>query len=237
VKLLIIRPEPGASNTATRVIADGHEPVLLPFFRIVPRHWSASPPEVFDALLFTSANAVRHAGNGLDAYRSMPAHAVGTQTANALREHELHAASQGSGGVEEALCNAHRAGHDRLLWLTGEDHMVPSLPEGMTVERAICYASEAASLPANAASVVADADIVMLHSPRAARHFRATIGDLGPAIPNIAIAAFSPAIAAAAGSGWRDIAIAVEPTDSALLSAITALARLPMAETVEKDGE
>ena len=199
--------------------------MLMPLFHIAPRAWQASPPEVFDALLFTSANAVRHAGPGLEAYRALPAHAVGERTANALREAGVEPASTGAAGVDQALIAARDAGHNRLLWLAGEAHTAPSIPEGMTVETAICYASESMPVPRDAAQHIAEADAVALHSVRAAQHFSAVVGELAIERSSLVIAAFSPAIAAAAGTGWRAIAIAAEPTDSALLSALASLGK------------
>lgn len=225
MKLLIIRPEPGASATAVRAKAAGFEPILMPLFAIAPRPWQASLPDAFDAMLFTSANAVRHAGEQLDAYRALPAHAVGARTASALRDMGIEPATTGNQGVDEALLAGREAGHCRLLWLAGEEHINPSLPEGMTVETALCYASDPLPMPDDAVRHIAEADCVALHSPRAAQHFSNLVDDLDIERSSIIIAAFSPAIAAAAGAGWSAVAIAAQPTDSALLSALASLGK------------
>jgi uroporphyrinogen-III synthase len=236
MKLLIIRPEPGASATAARAKAAGFGPILLPLFAIAPRAWTARSAEYFDALLFTSANAVRHAGAELATYRTLPVHAVGERTAAALRELTIETVSIGNAGVDEALAAASCAGHKRLIWLAGEDHTKPLVPEGLTLEIAICYASEPLPLTPETATRIAQADSIALHSVRAAEHFGAIINRLGIDKSTLTIAAFSPAIAAAAGDGWRGIAIATQPTDHALLSALDELARQQSIATANKDS-
>jgi uroporphyrinogen-III synthase len=236
VKLLIIRPEPGASATAARAKAAGFEPILLPMFSIARRAWKASATEHFDALLFTSANAVRHAGDELNSYRALPVHAVGERTAAALHGLAIEPVSIGSDGVDEALAAARRAGHKNIIWLAGEDHTKPLVPDGLTLEIAICYASEALPLTPDTATRIAQADSVALHSIRAAQHFSAIVGQFGIDRSTLTVAAFSPAIAAAAGEGWRAVAIAAQPTDRALLSALDEVARQQSIATANKDS-
>ena len=54
MKLLIIRPEPGASASAERAREAGLEPVLLPFFEVQAMGWDLPDPADYDALLLTS---------------------------------------------------------------------------------------------------------------------------------------------------------------------------------------
>ena len=65
-KLLLLRPEPGLSASAERARALGLEVIACPLFAIEPVEWEAPDPADYDALLLTSANAVRHGGHGLD---------------------------------------------------------------------------------------------------------------------------------------------------------------------------
>jgi uroporphyrinogen-III synthase len=235
MKYLIIRPEPGATASAARAEAAGFDPVLLPFFEIRARAWDAPDPADYDALLLTSANAVRQAGPQLRNFGALPLHVVGERTANAAREAGLVVTSVGESGVEDTLQAAASARHQRLLWLTGEDHRSPTLPADITVEPIICYASEALPLPHNIADIIVDADIIVLHSPRAARLFAETVSNLGLAKSTITLAAFSPAIAEAAGSGWRDMVLADKPIDSALLSAVAELVTKRQVAAMEKE--
>jgi uroporphyrinogen-III synthase len=225
MKLLIIRPQPGNDASAERAREAGFDPVQMPFFEVRARDWDAPDPSHFDALLITSANAVRHAGDGLDVYSALPVHAVGRNSANAVAAKGLTLASTGTKGVDEALQLAVAAGHNRLLWLTGEDHMRFEAPESLQIETRIVYAAEPAELPSDARFIVAGADMVALHSVRAARKFDEFVDAHGLSRADVRLAAFSEAIADAAGPGWQGIAIAQRPEDEALLSAARALGR------------
>jgi uroporphyrinogen-III synthase len=235
VKILIIRPEPGASVSAERAKAAGFEPIILPFFKVGPRAWQVPEAGRYDALLITSANAVRHAGAGLQTLMGLPVHSVGARSADAARAAGLTIASTGRAGVEEALANAARAGHTHILWLAGEDHKMVEPVNGVTVDTVICYASDPVTLADSVVTMIATVDIVALHSPRAAALFADTVDQLGLSRSGLTIAAFSPAIAEAAGAGWRGLAVAPQPSDSALLSALKSLVKLPSVAT-DKDN-
>jgi uroporphyrinogen-III synthase len=221
MKLLIIRPEPGASESAKRAQAAGFEPLLLPFFRMRAVQWSVPDQGQHDALLLTSANAVRHAGDGLDALRMLPAHCVGQRTGEAARAAGLRVASVGTTDAVEAAKAAANAGHCRPLWLAGQDRGIFDFPSNIAVTTVPCYAAEAIALLPKARTIIAAAGAVALHSPRAAESFAAAIEAMGLERSTIYVAAFSPAIAQAAGRGWRGVAVAAKPTDSDLLSALT----------------
>lgn len=225
MRLLIIRPQPGNDASAKRAREAGFEPVQLPFFEVRARGWDAPDPTHFDALLITSANAVRHAGAGLDKYSAMPVHAVGQNSADAVAARGLTLASTGTKGVDEALQLASAARHHRLLWLAGEDQTSFHMPESLQVETRIVYAAEPAELPLDARAIVASADMVAVHSARAARTFAEFVDTQALSRAAIRLVAFSQAIAKAAGPGWQAIAIARHPSDEALLSAARALGK------------
>ena len=86
-RVLVTRPQPGAEATATRLAAMGFDPVVLPLTRIVPLAPSlAAGVPGCDAVVVTSANALRHAPADLvAAHRSLPLFAVGEATADAAR--------------------------------------------------------------------------------------------------------------------------------------------------------
>lgn len=90
-RILVTRPEPGASETAARIEALGHRPLLLPLTEIRTLPVEASDLAGFDAVAITSANAVRHAPVELLArLDGLPAFAVGRRTAQQAREAGLH---------------------------------------------------------------------------------------------------------------------------------------------------
>lgn len=225
MKILIIRPQPGNDASARRARDAGFTPIQLPFFAVRARGWDAPDPARFDALLITSANAVRHAGAQIAALRALPVHAVGSNSAEAVQAAGLQLASSGTEGIAMALENASAAGHNRLLWLTGEDQTAFAVPQDMRLETRIVYASDPLPPGDNACAQLCKADIVALHSVRAAQHFAAFVDRQGLDRRAIRLAAFSPAIALAAGDGWRGIAHAARPDDRALLSAAHALVK------------
>ena len=57
----------------------------MPLFSVESLAWKVPDAASFDALLLTSANAVRQAGAGLTQLRGLPVHAVGAATATAAR--------------------------------------------------------------------------------------------------------------------------------------------------------
>ena len=230
MKLLIIRPEPGASASAERAREAGLEPVLLPFFEVQAVAWDAPDPAEYDAVLLTSANAVRFGGAGLESLRALPVHAVGDRTAAAARAARLDVASVGTSDAAAAVKAASEMGHRRLFWLAGADHrpikMPKNMPKALKVTTVIGYASGPKKLTADAAAIIASVDAVALHSPRAATEFAKAVTEFGLDKASITLAAFSPAIADAAGDGWNAVAVAERPADIALLSALADLGKL-----------
>lgn len=86
-RVLVTRPQPGADATAARLTATGFEPVLLPLTAIRPLATPSLPtPDGIDALVFTSANGVRHAPSDLLAsLGAVAVFTVGDETAAAAR--------------------------------------------------------------------------------------------------------------------------------------------------------
>ena len=206
-KLLLLRPEPGLSASADRAWDMGLEVIACPLFRIEPVAWRVPDAANYDALLLTSANAVRHGGSGLATLQSLPAHAVGEATAAAAREAGFRVEVVGGGDVSDLLVKL--TGSHRLLHLAGKDHR--QIPESRQVDTLIVYRSvpiEAPALPPLEELVVA------VHSPRAARR----LAELATTRDRTAVAAISAAAAEACGSGWERIAVAGRPDDMSLLA-------------------
>ena len=218
--LVILRPEPGASATAKAARAMGLEPVVMSLFRIEPLRWL--PPDAeFDALLFTSANALRHGGHGLERFRNLPAHCVGESTAAAARESGFGVASQGNFGVE-SLVEILPSGL-RLLHLCGADRRMPETVAQSVTSIAVYRAVE---LPPPEPFEI-DGAIIAVHSPRAARRLAQLADEAGIRRNSIAVVAISEAAAAAAGSCWERVEVAPRPTDAALLAIASRLCNKP----------
>jgi uroporphyrinogen-III synthase len=86
LRLLVLRPEPDASETAARLRALGHSVLIAPMLNVEFRPEPAGLPEPA-AILFTSRNAVRALDRWRQAagWRHCPAFAVGEETASLAR--------------------------------------------------------------------------------------------------------------------------------------------------------
>lgn len=214
--VLILRPQPGADETADRARARGLEPVVAPLFTIQPLDWSAPAADRFDAILFTSANGPREGGAALAAFRHLPCYAVGEATAAAAAQAgfpNVRAGPSDGAAVVQMMASdgVRRAFHPTAA----ETAAIPD--DGIEIERAAVYSAQAADRLSDVAVAAIHAGaVVLLHSPRAAALFSDQIGQRRA---QTVIAAISDAAAAAAGNGWAGIAVAVEPRDEALLAA------------------
>ena len=101
VRVLVTRPEPGASRTARRLEVQGFQPVLLPLTETSALPVEAAIGADSVAVAVTSANAVRHAPKALvAALASLPCHAVGKRTAEACRAAGFLSVREGPGDAE-----------------------------------------------------------------------------------------------------------------------------------------
>lgn len=207
-RLLILRPEPGASATAAKARKLGIEVVAAPLFQIDPADWIGPDPIEFDGLLLTSANAVRSAGDQLHRYRGLGVYAVGEATASAARRAGLDVAAIGDSGVDRLLASI--APDLRLLHLCGEHHRAP---DGalQKITPVVVYRSTITQDPDLSK---AHRSVALIHSSRAAQRFSELVENRR----SIAIAAISSAAAQAVGPGWRMVKVAEQPTDDALLA-------------------
>jgi uroporphyrinogen-III synthase len=215
--LLVLRPEPGATATVERARDIGLDARAVPLFELEPIEWSVPEDHQYDALLLTSANAARFAGERLRPLLALPVHAVGSATADAAREVGLRVASVGQGGVDELLKSL--PSDLKLLHLAGEHRKLPSSPRRIT------------AISAYRAREVRNPDlrdlrgcVALLHSPRAGRRFAELIEDRA----SVAVAAISPAAVDELGSGWEIVEAADEPSDDALLALAARLCNKPV---------
>ncbi|MEO8142036.1 MAG: uroporphyrinogen-III synthase [Sphingomicrobium sp.] len=209
-KIVILRPEPGASATLARAEAAGLEAVAIPLFEVAAIDWVAPDAAEYDALLLTSANAVRHGGIQLASLSGLPAYCVGAATAAAAQQAGLGIADTGTGNAADL---AGRLPEElRFLHLTGRNHRAMAAVTEIAV-----YDSVAIDPTPSLDALIGG--VAMVHSPRAG----ARLAELVETRGNIAIAAISPAAAAACGTGWRAVQSVTTPTDAALLELAAAL--------------
>ncbi|WP_414900723.1 uroporphyrinogen-III synthase [Sphingomonas flavalba] len=214
--LLILRPEPGAAASARAAAARGLAVTVRPLFEIVPLAWQPPPAAGFDALMLTSANAVRAAGPALAGYTALPVYAVGPATAAAARAAGFTAITAGDDDLVALFALVRAGGACRLLHLCGVDRRRAD-PGALSVTAVPVYDARAVDPPPGLADA-AD-HVVLLHSPRAARHFAALVPDRAAT----RIAAISAAALAAAGPGWAATAVAARPDDASLLAVAVGL--------------
>lgn len=215
--LLVIRPEPGCSATVNAARALGLEAEGYPLFDVDARSWQVPKADSYDALLVGSANVFRHGGPGLAALRAVPVLAVGDTTAEAAREAGFSVERAGRGGLQ-SLLDQLGPGPRRLLRLAGEERIVLTAPPGVSIEERVIYASRPVPAPPDLFTRLRAPAVVALHSAEAARHLAAQCAALGLRRAPLRLAVMGPRIAAAAGEGWGEIAIAAEPGDQALLA-------------------
>lgn len=216
--VVVVRPEPGHGATIAALHAAGLEAMSLPLFAARAVAWTAPEAETFDALLFTSAQGVRLAGSALDPVRHKPVIAVGPATAAAARAAGLSVVLTGDTDAAAVVATAHARGFERLLHLAGRDRVAT----GAMVR--IVYAAEAVAIPLETVRSLAG-EIVLLHSARAAARLAERVDAAGLARDTIALVAISAKTAAAAGNGWRAVALAEAPRDDAMIAAAQALTR------------
>jgi uroporphyrinogen-III synthase len=209
-RLVLLRPEPGASESAARGAALGIETVKLPLFEVVRVQWTVPDPAGFDALLLTSANTLRHGGPGLELLRRLPVQAVGAATAEAASGAGFSVAKVGGAGVDALLAGLPKG--MRLLHLGGEERTAPQAHgahiTSVTVYRAVPVDPMAGALAAIEGAVVA------VHSHRAGERLAQLVFDRA----STAMVALSAEAASGLGAGWQSVAVASRPSDAALLA-------------------
>lgn len=217
-RLFVLRPEPGATQTLERARAIGLDAVAVPLFAIEAVAWSI-PGGPFDALLLTSANAVRQLGDRLAAIRSLPVHAVGDATAQVARAAGLEVVTTGNGDVDDLLAMVDPG--LRLLHPCGENRRIATRPK-QAITSVPVYRSRALAAPDG---LTLAGQVAVIHSPRAG----ARLAELVPAKDraNVRLAAISGRAAEAAGDGWERVEIACRPDDSQLLALAARLCDKP----------
>ena len=219
--IAVLRPEPGNRATAAAIEAAGHRAIRLPLFEARPLPWEVPEAEDYDALIVTSANAMRHGGPGLARLLALPVHAVGDATAASARRAGFEVVQAGASGSAELLDVAEAAGVRRALHLAGRERLVDR--GGIIADVRTVYASEALPVSAEAASQLEGA-VALLHSARAGKRL-AEIADAHRLDRSrIALVAISARAGGTAGDGWEQLIVPGGPGGEGLVEAAAALA-------------
>lgn len=214
--VIILRPEPGASETAARARKMGLQPRLCPLFEARPVSWDAPPPERFDALLMTSAQAARLGGSQLVGYRALPTYAVGSATAQAMAEHGFANVVSGDQDGSAIAARIAADGHRRLLHLGGTT-LAPIEAGQLSIERVAVYTIGARpQTQAQLDPLLEPGAILLVHSPRAGANLAEMIApERRRDFPIIAI---SPTALLACGPGWASGEAPDRPDDERMLA-------------------
>ena len=220
--VLILRPADSARQTLKRAKKLGLDCVADPLFSIQSKPWIAPPKTDFDAVMYTSANAVHYSQEKLNDYRDLPVVCVGRATAKSAREAGFRVAITGDGGADDLIGLLPGNKYTRILRLTGKHHIKIARNDRQITIRQV-YESVAQPLGRNAQGIITSENVTLLHSARAATILRSEMDRLGLERTHTHIAALSENIATAAGTGWKSVQAASVPTDDALLSLASAL--------------
>lgn len=221
--LAVLRPEPGNAATARRIEALDLTAIRLPLFEVRALAWTPPDPARFDALIITSANAVRHGGAALGLYRHLPVFAVGRATADAARAAGFAVRATGTDNAAALVAEARHHGVIHALHLSGREVGEVGDDGGSIAQRIPVYASEACEVtPAGLATLAGS--VALVHSPRAGSRLAELIEGSGVPRATIHLAAIGARAAEAAGPGWAAVALADRPTDDALIAAAHRLA-------------
>ncbi len=218
-RILVTRP--GGASARWRTLGTVLD---APVMRIQPVPWTA-PDDAPEAVLLTSGNAVRCAGSLARLYHQLPAFAVGVATATAARAGGWHDVRDGGGTVATMFGTVAKAGFVRALHLAGVDRTDVAPPPTLMVEVREVYAALPVALPASVLEALATGsiDLIPLYSPRSAAEFARQVDATVVSRAGLQLAAISPAVAAAAGTGWGSVVIAATPDDDALFAAAAAV--------------
>ncbi len=225
MSVLVTRPQPGAAETARRLVEMGRTPVVAPAIEIVPVAADLPPPGDLQAVLVTSGNAFV----ALSRHCALPLLAVGDATAakgRACGFTVVHSAGRDADALAELAARVCDPAGLPLLLASQEGEgraLVRALSAaGFTVVHRSAYAARPVPvLPAAAEAALRDGAVThaLFFSPATARAFVASVAALPAGLfAPIDALAISPAAAAALDSlPWHRIRVAAAPNQDELL--------------------
>lgn len=228
-RIWITRASPGAEATAARLRVMGLEVLVDPLLEVRDLSPAIDLTGVA-ALAFTSVNGVA-AFARLHPDRTRTVFAVGDRTARAAREAGFTDVVSADGDVEAlaALIAGQAAGLDGAVLHPSArepagDLISPLESAGLSARRIVVYETlDRAPAPKTLAALGA-LDVVLLHSPRAARELAEILGER-PA-PNLrafclSAAVAQPLLALVQAGGLASVAFAPHPSETALIDLLT----------------
>jgi uroporphyrinogen-III synthase len=231
-RILVTRPEPGASSTAQKLHQMGYEPVVLPLTRIESLHADEQiDPAAFAAIAVTSPNAARHVPPSMARnLADLPCYAVGKTTGAVSRAVGLNVIDETAGdaaGLRRIIAKQVEPGSN-ILVLCGRvrrDILDRGLIEDGFHPRLIEIYDTLPTQPA--AEVVGSVlggtpiDVVLLYSAFAADEFTRLLERMEDhaIIQTASFIAISERIRSHLPASFADrIIVAAEPNEEAMLS-------------------
>jgi uroporphyrinogen-III synthase len=228
MRLLVTRPEPGASRTRAELVARGHEALIDPLMIIRPV--AATPPaDRFDAVALTSVNGARAAAElPWVFYSGLPVFTVGRRTRETALKAGFTDVTSADGdvdGLTDMLAKCLIPG-ERVLWLAGEDRagdLAAALkPHGIAVETVVAYRAEPAEHLAETTVAALSAGRIdgILHYSRRSCETLLEAGrrdGVYEAVVRLTHYALSPRVAAPLAAAGAEVRIAATPDEAGLL--------------------
>lgn len=241
MRVLVIRPEPMATATAERLAAMGHEPVVMPLFRLrfePTAGTAARGPRA--GVIFTSSNGVASISGPETAWEAC--YAVGQTTGRAARNAGWRDIRTGAGRaadladlvVADVAEGRLATAPDRpLVYVAGATRR-PDLEArlsdaGIALRTVVGYHMDELSYSTDffqRPEIAAPVDAVLVHSAEAARRFSvlAATKDMAAATVGAIAVCLSAEVAGALGAEWSGRhKVATRPTENALLASLAAL--------------
>src|SRR4051812_30011613 len=188
MRMLITRPEEDAKPLAEMLRHRGHETVLSPLMKIRFCDGPAIPLNGFQAVVATSANAIR-ALQRRTTRRDVPLFAVGPHTTEAALAAGFADVRQGLGDAKALAIFVREAADPAsglLLWVAGRDRTAEFADAltayGFEVQTQALYAAEEVAALTGEATAALSAeriDAILLFSPRSASVFAKVVQNQG----------------------------------------------------------
>lgn len=144
--VLITRPRPDADTLAEAVSDRGFSPLIEPLLEIRPLSVRRPDPADYQALIFTSANAVRVFAE-MTPDRAHPVYCTGGHTAETARSFGWHNVTSAAGDgtdLSRLLAESTFEARVPLLHPAGEDIATPVAATGVAIERLTIYKADKA---------------------------------------------------------------------------------------------
>lgn len=235
-KLILLRPNAGADQSAAIARGHGFDPIIAPASEIHPLPWDMPPAHDFDAIMITSANALRMANksqttDALRQYSHLPLFAVGKATAQLARDMGFTIAAIGKGGAKALWPLINEYGAKNIVRLVGRDY-VPLDDKHVNFTTITVYEARALPMHPTLEKLLRQnvgPHIIAFHSARAVQIFDNYIKELaqqGFTFDKSAhfAAALAPTIGDAInqseGKQWQAVIISSSASDSVMIAEI-----------------